>query len=800
MKSLPRLALASFSLAALAPWAVLRAAPATPPAIPLAKMPDASKVGVPELPGGSHRFEDLFAPLRTDFATLSPDGKLLAYPARRGSKMSIVVVAADQPGKAKTVIDVLTDEDATPMLGNNKERTPARIEWLRWASANRLVVQSNAQPPVHNGDPGTDATAASPWYSVPGVVIAFDADGSNPKTLVTPRDLALKERVPPPPPKSEFDIPTPDQASEDAPAITDSGSTTSADATIADQGDSATVTDNTIMTVARRPQVVDLVPGDPDSIYVRAEDPTASRDRVNRAELFKVNVRTGAIASLSEEVLTVGNAVLLDRQGHRAVTVPNTTQVSFPHVFTYDPADKKKNGAKRSLDSIVGSAGGGFSVSPENYFGERSEPVGFDDDSSTLYFASNVGHDTYGFYSLDLKTGKRGGVAFENPILDLYQPTPARFASPSPLVFDRYSRKLAGIRIIDQLGTTRWVRPELQAVQAMCEKALPGRSIEIQEWDEAAHHFLIVARGPTDPGAYYLLDATTNQLTEFISRAPALDRTKTFPTLSVVIKTPDGARLTGLVTSPRNPRLKPVPVVVLCQSEPWLRVSPEYNPAVAALAEMGLLVVQVNPRCAWGSGTQQRLLATQNGFEDGASQDIVTMLDWVQKHFEVSTKRVGIIGERRGAYLALRTLQLHPNRFRCMVGIEPTIDLGGWMSETRWNDASSAPALTRAFFGSKDKLKEAPLLAHPETVKASVLLLSYRGEGKPETFAHSTALKFAAAVRRTGETATVTDLDDDYIARLPSATAGVFRDIETFINENIYNFSVNVGELETKKD
>ncbi len=776
-----RLRLARTPLAALALLTAALAAPSAPPSIPLAKMPDASKVGMPELPGGNHRFEDLFAPLRTNLATLSPDGKLLAYPARSGPMMCVLVVPVENPGKVLTKIEVLNDEDATPMMGDSSERTPAEIEWLRWATPNRLVVQSNAQPALNSGNR---------WYSLPGVITAYDANGAHKKILVTPRDVALNQIVSDPPAPTFAGQPTPDQDPDEPPAVTDGDL----------PDNSLPPSTHAVATKARRPRAIDLVPGDPNALYVRAED-AATRETVARSELFKLNLSNGELTSVIEEIDPAGYAMLLDRQGRRAITVPTTTQVSFPHVFTYDPIDHKKFGAMRPLDTIAGFTGAGFSVSPENYFGERAVPVGLDDEGTTLYYASNIGRDTYAYYSLDLKTGQRNGLAFENPVLDLFEPTPGRFANPSPLIFDRYTRKLTGIRITDQLGTTRWVQPAMQAIQALCEKALPGRNVEIQEWDEAGRHFLLVARGPTDPGAYYLLDATTNQLTEFIRRAPTMDATKIYPTLNFAIKAPDGSRLTGLVTSPRNPRLKPVPVVVLCQPEPWSRISSDYNPAVSALAEMGVFVVQLNPRCAWGSGSQQRALATQNGFEDGASADIVTVLDWVQKHFEVSTKRVGIMGERRGAYLALRTLQLHPNRFRCMIGLEPTIDLGGWMAETRWTSGAAAPVLTRAFFGPPEKLKDSPLLKHPETVKSAVLLFSYRGApGGSETFAHGAALKFAASVRRTGETATVSELSEDYMARLPKAKAEVFREIETFINENIYNFRVDVGDLETKKE
>ncbi len=767
------------------------------------------------LPGGDHRFENLFAPLRTSLIALSPDGKLLAYPVRSGSTVSVLIVAADQPGKVKTKIDVLTDEDATPQFSATKELTPARIDWLRWADGNRLVVQSNAQPSIHSGNTALNRELPQQWYSMPGVVVAFNADGSSPKTLVTPSDVGLKQYVPPKLKQNPDKITPPEEPTiAEKLEYKDIENDDEEDEDPYNPSRPKRPKPRVVITQGRRPQVIDFAAGDSNSIFVRATDPTAASERppqipdpeapkfaVGRAEVFKVDIRTGKIESVGEDINPLGYAVMLDRQGHRALSVPNTSQTLFPHAYNYDPLDLKKAGAARPLDAIIGQTGPGFSVSPETYFSERSIPVGVDEDATTLYYASNVGRDTYAFYGLDLKTGQRTGLAFENPALDLYEPTPSPFAGPSPLIFDRFSRKLAGIRVLDQLGTTRWARPEMQAVQALCEKTLPGRTVEIQEWDERGTHILLLACGPTDPGAYYVFNRATNQLSEIITRAPQLDRTKLYPTLGIAVKGPDSTRLTGFVTSPRNARFKPAPVVVLCQPEPWSRVSAEYNPKVAALAEMGVVVVQLNPRCAWGSGAAQRAAAIKNGFEESASADIIAVLDWVQQHFEVSSKRIGIMGERRGAYLALRTLQLHPNRFRCAIALEPTVDIGNWIAENRWgDDAPVAPILTRAFFGSAKQLNRAPLLDHPETIKAGVLLLSYRGTpGQPTTSTHLDAARFASAVRRTGETAEFEELGDDYMARLPAATAEVFRRIEGFIGENIINFRVDVGDVETKK-
>jgi pimeloyl-ACP methyl ester carboxylesterase len=727
--------------------------------------------------GGKRRFEDLFQPVRTSKATLSPDGRYLAYTVRENSALSVVVVDVDHPSVVKTKVTALTDEDATPMMANNRERTPAAIRWMRWATPTRLVLETNVQVPF--ALPG-----GGDWYSVSGVIIGFDADGSNVKTLVTPRDVRMAS------------LPYPRAVKPKLLSEADRSSAGVSDGN--DDADSESEVENggTQGMLERTPRAVDFVAGDPESLLVRAEDTRPGE--VNRlAERYTVNVHTGKMKSLGDELNFHGTTLLLDRQGQRRVSVAQTTVSGFPHRFLYEPSGRTN---PKPLDEVAGfAAGPGFSVSPENFFGERAVPVGFAEDPRLLYFASNIGRDTYGLYGLDVVEGKRTGTSFENPVLDLFEPVPGGFARPGLLVFDRFDRKLTGIRITEKLGTTQWVRPEWRMVQGQLENSLPGMSVEIQEWDQQGRRFLVYAHGPTEPGAFYVFDRGNGKLMEFVRRSPTFENTKANAPLYISLSHPAGGAISGLLTIPRHVRLKPAPVVVLCQPEPWLRVSSTYQPAVLALADMGFFVLQINPRSSWGSGRRQRELAL-NGFEFTQVDDIVTTLDWLEKRFEINRKRIAIMGERRGGYLALRALQLRPERFRCAVAIEPTIDIGSWIAATKWDGAEAGPLLTSGYYGSAEQLKKAPLL-DPDTIKGPVRLMSYRGSsGGTSSYMHTQVRTFERALRRRGSPVEFSELNEDYMAELPRAQAEVFREVEEFLNGSLFNFRVDIGETRIKKN
>jgi len=69
----------------------------------------------------------------------------------------------------------------------------------------------------------------------------------------------------------------------------------------------------------------------------------------------------------------------------------------------------------KALDQIAGNRrrGPGFHVAPETFFAERAVPIGFDENPDLLYFAANIGRDTFGVYGLNLKNGQPTRFAFE---------------------------------------------------------------------------------------------------------------------------------------------------------------------------------------------------------------------------------------------------------------------------------------------------------------------------------------------------------------------------------------------------
>src|SRR5690606_17167273 len=122
------------------------------------------------------------------------------------------------------------------------------------------------------------------------------------------------------------------------------------------------------------------------------------------------------------------------------------------------------------IDQLLNeSVDAAFHVSPQNVFANRAIPLGFDEDPDVLYFASDAGRDTFGIFSLRLSSGELAETAFRNPDFDLVPPVLDGFPE-DVLIFDRFSRKLFGVRYTGARRTTAWTSKEWQDLQAGLEE------------------------------------------------------------------------------------------------------------------------------------------------------------------------------------------------------------------------------------------------------------------------------------------------------------------------------------------
>jgi pimeloyl-ACP methyl ester carboxylesterase len=565
------------------------------------------------------------SPYRTEQAALAPDGRHLAYTVHEGEQTMIVIVDVDEPSK-KAVVPV--GPDMIVRNSQDHERTPMRVPFFRWVGSGRLVFQTEL-PSLEEVDirRNREPTNVS-------VIYAVDADGRHLDKLADEDNVTL---------------------------LTDGGNP-----------------------LPRQPRAIDVASEVPDTILVEAARPAPPRSgdksligndstdptyygRV-ATTLYRINVRTGQRQVVHEQ--DVNGALLYDHQGRGRIQLYRPIDEAAQSFVSVASPGRK---ASKEIDRLFGDP-----ITPANLLGTRTFPVGFDYNPDVLYVASNAGRDTYGLYAIDLRSGQRTAVAVENPAFDLFKFGADAPGVSSALVFDPSRHRLAGVRVNGLEGqTTQWIDPELTGLQAALEGEFPGRSVDMINWDDARERFLVFVSSASDPGRYYVYQRADHRLTQVIRRAPGVDPDKTNVARTFTLNAADGLSLTGSLTVPRQPFRPVPPLMIFLHGGPWERDEPGFNRDAQAFAAMGFVVVQVNYRGSAGFGTRIRE-GLRETIDEAPLADVRATLAWAGANATFDHKRVALVGQGFGGYLALRALQRYPDEFRCAVAINAPTDLGLW--------------------------------------------------------------------------------------------------------------------------
>ena len=708
----------------------------------------------------------LFRGHRTDLAALSPDGRRVAYVVYSGSMVHLILLELDSPGRKKTIVPGAWNAGAEKRA---RKAVAQQVTYLKWLDDGSLVYVAAFVDPKE----GTHAE-----------VRRTSADGTEDRMLLG-RDDASYLYSPP----------------LTLPAASRGGASAGGDA----DGDGGTATDGGDS--PSQPEPVEIT----RDLRVHGEIAAPAGGLIVEAvanEFAPTTLFHVPLSGAKPRWVSAPNAsgrFLFDRQMEPRIletprlsgsvetarTIPRRVQ---PQVFRYRARGQR---GWQDLDALLesGSSARYFRHYDIDYFGPRSFPLVFDAEGETLYFASNAGRDTFGLYALDLQRKQLTDFAVESPLVDLADPTMA--LTEGPLVFDR-DGELAGVRWREGHGTTRWFDAGLAKLQTALEREFTSRRVELLEWDAARSVALALVSSAGDPGRYFVFqDGMPSRIIELVRRVPelpaeALQRVEPF-----AFDTPAGVRLTGTVAMPRVARVKQPPLILVCRDIPGRTDPGRFDRELQALAAFGFVVAQVNYRGVDGFGARHRD-AARDGFDRVPLEDLRTALQWLLERYHVDPRRVALVGEGFGGFLAIRGLQLHPTLFRCAVAVNPALDLDDWQRTAeiimvRQEDA--AIIARQAFFTIKGAdLAPLAVLRHQELPSRPVLLAEEASNARGSHVA-----KLRERMQRQKLPVEYAELPAGFARGNPDAMARAYLRIGEFLNEHIYEFGVKLGEVQEVK-
>ena len=370
---------------------------------------------------------------------------------------------------------------------------------------------------------------------------------------------------------------------------------------------------------------------DPDVMYVGLND----RDKAWH-DLYKVRISTG----------------------ERTLLRKNTERITG---WNFDLADKLRlatRAAENGDTEVLRVDDNGFTkIYSCNVF-ESCAPVKFHKDGQRVYLVTNKGADLIRLTLFDVQAGKEEVVEVD----------PQNRVDLSTALFSDQTDELIATVYLDDKPRYLWKDKGFEADYNLLKQKLPGKEVSFQSSSRDERLQIVVARADVDPGAVYLFDRQSKQLTPQYVVREKLPRASLAPMTAVRYKSSDGLEIPAYLTLPKGVEPKGLPLIVLPHGGPWARDAWGYNGLPQFLANRGYAVLQPNFRGSVGYG--KKFLDAGNKQWGDKMQDDIT---WGVKHLvergTVDPKRVGILGGSYGGYATLAGVAFTPDVYAAAVSI-----------------------------------------------------------------------------------------------------------------------------------
>ena len=415
------------------------------------------------------------------------------------------------------------------------------------------------------------------------------------------------------------------------------------------------------------PEVLDLLPNDPDHIMVINSDLRGTGD------VYRINVRTNRAERLHRSDEKIGGYVT-DVDGN----VRARTRYDVDGTGAYIAAEIREPASDRWVEHF------------RSYAAVRDvvQVIGFAKDPNTAFVLSNVGLDKAVIYEYDIPSRKQKEILFKHRFFDAAGLSINRVKDTPGLAYG----EIMGLAYDGPRRTEiEWTSPKMQAIDKGIRQALglklepikvtdpaTGESAEMQYDPEATYQITsrtldlsaitFTVSGPSRPPEYYLL--RDGKLTLLSKAFPEIDPASLGRTSLVYYKARDGLDIPAFLTTPNSELCGPAPwrAVVHPHGGPWSRDAMGFDgsmwvPLMASRC-MAVLRPQFRGSQGWGrklwkAGDAEWGQKMQDDKDDGAK--------WMVAQKIAQPGRIAMFGFSYGGYSAMAAAIRPEGNYKCAI-------------------------------------------------------------------------------------------------------------------------------------
>ncbi|OLL73967.1 peptidase S9, prolyl oligopeptidase active site domain protein [Pseudonocardia sp. Ae168_Ps1] len=336
-------------------------------------------------------------------------------------------------------------------------------------------------------------------------------------------------------------------------------------------------------------------------------------------------------------------------------------------------------------------------------------------DGTGLWFGSYRGTDHLHLARLDLRTGEETEVD-RHPSCDVDTRSQVFPSLPSPLIRDRGTGELLGVRYLGVRQHTRALDPRFADVLAALEDLCDG-DLSAVSGDVGGTRWVATFLHDRDPQTWFYDHATGERRLLFHTRGD-LDPDTLAPMTPVTVTARDGRELPSYLTLPVGVAPAGLPLVLMPHGGPWARDWWGLDVSVQLWANRGYAVLQPQFRGSAGFG-RAHMEAGVGELAGAMHDDLIDAVDWAVAQGYADPGRIAMFGGSYGGYATLVGVSFTPDRFAAAVSYVGISNLANFM---RTVPEFAKPGLVNNWYryvgDPADPEQEADLLARSPITRA----------------------------------------------------------------------------------